>query len=455
VTTTGLDARSASASLLEQAARVIPGGVDSGRRRTNPAVCPARAEGAYLWDVDGHRFIDYTGAAGTVVLGYSYPAVIERVAEAIRDRVLFAIGTTEAEVALARKIVAHVPSAELALFCNSGSEATMHALRLARAVTGRQKLIKFQGCYHGFHDYLLLNNQSSADRVGRPDPGSAGVLPASVEATLVCRFNDLDDVRGAFRDHAGEIAAVFVEPVAHNAPGILPVPGFLEGLRAICDEHGAVLVFDEIITGFRHHLGGYQAICGVTPDLTTLGKGIANGFPIAVVAGRSDLMARYNTDPDGDVVFAGTYNGNAVGVEAALATLEVLEGGEVHPHLFALGARMREGLEAIAARAGVPAVACGYGSLFALCFMEGPVRSYDDILRNDTELFVAYRRELIKRGVLEIPDAKNSRSHLSFSHTYEDVDQTLDAAEASLHAVLRQSSAGPGGARRAASPRSN
>ncbi len=349
--------RTRSSELIERASGFVPGGVHSGRRSIDPPLCFRRARGAYLEDLDGRTYIDYQGGAGTVILGHSHPAVVERVAEVARERVLFGVGTTEAEVELAATVVRHVPSVELALFCNSGSEATFNAIRLARAVTGREKLLKFQGCYHGFHDYVLRNVHSRADRVGRRDPHSAGMLAAAVDSTLVCRFNDLADVEAAFERHPGEVAAVIVEPVAHNGPGIVPRDGFLEGLRAICDREGALLVFDEIITGFRHHLGGYQAIAGVRPDLTTLGKAIANGFPFAVLGGRADLMERFNTRRGGDVVWAGTYNGNAIGVAASLATIEQLEDGEVHRHVFALGRRMREGLEAMTRRAGVPAVA--------------------------------------------------------------------------------------------------
>jgi glutamate-1-semialdehyde 2,1-aminomutase len=261
------------------------------------------------------------------------------------------------------------------------------------------------------------------------------MLEAAIDATEVCRFNDLEDVRRVLDANPEQIAAVVIEPIGHNSPGILPEPGFLEGLRALCDETGALLVFDEVITGFRHHLGGFQALCGVLPDLTTLGKAMANGFPIAAIAGRREHMEHFNTNPDGDVHFGGTYNGNAVGVEAALATIEQLEREDVHGHVFRLGARMREGLAAIAEEAGVPAVVGGYGSLFVLCFMEGPLRSYEDVLRNDTELFLRYRRELVARGVFEMPESLG-RSHISAAHTDDDVDRSLAIAEEALRTAL-------------------
>lgn len=425
-----------SEELLEEAVQYLSGGVNSGRRRTSPPLYIRRAYGAYIEDVDGNRYVDYTGAAGTAILGYSYPPVVERVSEAIKENVLVAIGATEGEILLAKKVVEHVPSVDQILICNSGSEATFNAIRLARAVTGRAKLLKFQGCYHGFHDYVLRNNQSDPERNNKRDPNSEGMLEAAVDATLVCRYNDLEDVKATLKANPEQVAAIIVEPIAHNAPGILPKPGFLEGLRELCDREGSLLIFDEVITGFRHHLGGYQSVVGVDPDLSVFGKAIANGFTIAVLGGKREHMERFNTAPGGDVVWAGTYNGNTVGVSAALATIALLEDGKVHEHIFRLGERLRAGLVEVANRMGVPATACGYGSLFVLCFMEGPVESYDDILRNDAELFVNFRRELIARGVLEIPDHKNTRSHVSYSHTDGDVDRTLEAAEDALRAAL-------------------
>jgi glutamate-1-semialdehyde 2,1-aminomutase len=427
--------KTASERLLDGAAEVIPGGVNTCRRRSEPRLCFARGAGAYLWDLDGRRYIDYHAAYGAIFLGHSHPVVNERVARAIDDTVLFGVGVTAGEVALARKIVEHVPSAEQVVVCNSGSEATYHAIRLARGVTGRERIIKFQGCYNGFHDYVLRNVLSPPELVGRRDPQSAGMLDAAVDATLICAFNEIDDVEATVAANPEAVAAIIVEPIAHNSPGILPQPGFLEGLRALCDREGIVLIFDEVITGFRHGLGGYQKICGVTPDLTTLGKAIANGFPLAAVAGRRELMERLTTNPAGDVHFGGTYNGNAVAVEAGVATIELLEDGAVHQHVFALGERMRDGLAAIAERAGVPAVVGGFGSLFVLCFMDGPLVTYSDVLRNDTALFMRYRRELIARGVFEMPESLG-RSHISAAHTQDDVDGSLEVAEAALAAAL-------------------
>jgi glutamate-1-semialdehyde 2,1-aminomutase len=409
--------------------------VNTCRRKSSPPLCFARGRGAYLEDADGRRYIDYHAAYGAIFLGHAEPAVDERVAAAMRNGVLFGVGVTEDEIRLARLIARHVPSVDQVVVCNSGSEATYHAIRLARGVTGRQRIVKFQGCYDGFHDYVLRNVLSTPEMVGRRDPHSKGMLEAAVDATLVCRFNGLEDVHTTFARHAHDIAAVIVEPIAHNAPGLLPRPGFLEGLRAACDEHGALLIFDEVITGFRHHIGGYQAIAGVLPDLTTFGKAIANGYPLAAVGGRRELMERYTTTTHGDVHYGGTYNGNAVAVAAGVATIERLEDGSVHEHVFRLGRRMRDGLEEIGARAGIPVTVGGFGSLFVLCFMEGPLETYEDVLRNDTELFMRYRRELVARGVFEMPESLG-RSHIGAAHTDDDVDRSLEAAEEALAAAL-------------------
>src|SRR3954449_12723988 len=424
----------ASETLLDEAAGVIPGGVNTCRRRSSPRLCFRKGEGAYLEDLDGRRYIDYHAAYGAIFLGHSDPVVTNRVSRAIQDTVLFGVGVTPAEVALATKIVEHVPSAEQVVVCNSGSEATYHAIRLARGVTGGPAIVKFQGCYNGFHDYVLRNVMSRPERVGRRDPHSAGMLDAAIDATLVCRYNDLDDVRATLERHAEEWRRSSSSR-SRNAPGLLPRPGFLEGLRALCDASGALLIFDEVITGFRHHIGGYQAIAGVHPDLTTLGKAIANGFPLAAVGGRREHMERFNTTADGDVHFGGTYNGNAVAVEAGLATIEQLEDGRVHEHVFALGDRMRSGLAEVAARVDVPAIVGGFGSLFVLCFMTGPLETYEDVLRNDDALFGRYRRELIKRGIFEMPESLG-RSHIGAAHTTADIDRSLEVAEESLRAAV-------------------
>jgi glutamate-1-semialdehyde 2,1-aminomutase len=424
-----------SEKLYEQACRVLPGGVNSSVRNVAPHLIFKRAEGALLVDVDGNEYIDYHGAFGPSLLGHNQPAVRRRVMEALQECLLPGAGTTELEIQAARKIQQHVPSAEKVLLCSTGSEATFHALRVARAFTGRKKIIKFQGCYHGIHDSVLRNVLSPADKVGKLDPGSAGILPEVLENTLVCAFNKLEEVEAALHAHRDQVAAIILEPIPHNVGCVLPRPGFLEGLRELCAAHGAVLIFDEVITGFRHHLGGYQKICGVTPDLTALGKAIANGFPLAAVCGRAEIMDHFNTRTGGDTFFAGTYNGHAVGCAAALATIEILEREPVHQHVFRLGERLRQGLAEIHRRLGVQATVAGFGSVFLTYFMEGPIESYADLLRNDAERFVEYRRGLIDRGIFKMP-LNLKRNHVSYAHTDEHVDRTLEACEDVLKKIF-------------------
>jgi len=419
----------ASERIFEEACRVIPGGVNTSLRRFEPKLAFTRGEGAVITDADGKDYIDYHAAFGPTVLGHNFPEVTARVKETLDRLDLFGAGTTELEVELAQKICRHVPSAEKILFTNSGSEATYSAIRLARAATGRKKIIKFQGCYHGWHDAVLMNVISAADKVGAPDPISAGSLPETMEHTIVCPFNDLEAVETALRAH--EVAAIILECIPHNIGCVMPENGFLAGLREATQRRGALLIFDEVITGFRHALGGYQAIAGVTPDLTTMGKSMANGYPIAAVCGRAELMDLYNTNPGGTVFFAGTYNAHPISTAAALATLEVLERPDSYPRLFGLGERMRAGLRDIVARRGIRATVAGFGSVFLTYFMDGPIRDYRDLLRNDAAKFVAYRRELTDRGFFKLP-MNIKRACISLSHTEEQIDRTLEACESVL-----------------------
>lgn len=434
--------KDANRRLCNEAAKFTPGGTHSAIRTSAAPVCIRRAQGPYMWDEGGQRYIDYHAAFAPVILGHCYAPLVDRVAETIRHTDIYGVATTNLEIELSRKLVHHVPSVEQVLLCCTGSEATFQAVRLARAVTGRHKILKFQGCYHGWHDYVLRNVISEADKVGQRDPGSAGMLPESIDNTLVCRFNDLEDVRRAVRENKDEIASIILEPIPHNIGCILPKQEFLEGLRAICNEEGIILTFDEVITGFRHALGGYQEIAGVTPDLTTMGKAMANGFPVAAIGGRRDLMERFNTREDGDVFFAGTYNGHSSGLAASLATIETLENNNVHEHIYALGERMRNGLAEIVRRHGYPCTVAGFGSVYTLYFMEADsIENFDDLLVNDAGLYVRYRTELIQRGVFEI--AKNlKRNHISYSHSAEDIDWTLERSEEALEATFAARAAG-------------
>ncbi|WP_338247925.1 aspartate aminotransferase family protein [Dictyobacter halimunensis] len=420
---------SRSQQIIEQAQRYIPGGVSSANRLVEPNLVFTRAQGAYIFDAEGKRYIDYHAAFGPPLLGHCHPEVQQRAAEAMASIDVIGVGSSELEAQLAQKICEHVPSAEKVLFCNSGSEATYAALRLARAVTGRQKIIKFQGCYHGWHDAVLMNVISPADKVGQRDPLSAGMLPQAIENTLVLPFNDLDSVRQVLEEQGSEISAIILELIPHNIGTVLPHLEFVQGLRDLSSRYNVVLIFDEVVTGFRHGLGGYQAVLGVTPDLTTMAKSIANGFPLAALAGRADLLD--HCKPGGDVFFAGTFNAHPASVAASLAVIDILERPESYATLFDLGKRMRDGLRAIIQRYGINATVAGFGSVFLLYFMESPIEKYEDLLRNDVEKFVAYRRALIKRGIYELP-VNLKRNHISLSHTVADIDESLEAADAVL-----------------------
>ena len=423
------NSHSKSQAIYERAAQYIPGGVSSANRLIEPNLVFTRAQGAYIYDADGKRYIDYHAAFGPPILGHCHPEVTQRVCEAMAQLDLVGIGANEAEAQLAEKVTKYVPSAQRVMFCNSGSEATYYALRIARAATGRRKIIKFQGCYHGWHDAVLMNVISAPDKVGHKDPLSAGMTPEVVDDTLVLPFNEVEDFGEAIEQHGDGIAAVILEPIPHNIGCVLPRPDFLRTLRDLTSEKGIVLIFDEVITGWRHGLGGYQKVCGVTPDLTTMGKAIANGFPLAAICGRADLMD--HARPGGDVFFAGTYNAHPMSVAAALATVEVLERPDSYTHLYGLGDQMREGLNEIIQRRGVTATVAGFGSVFVTYFMRPPVNNYTDLLRNDANKFIAYRRKLIERGIYKLP-VNLKRNHISLSHSQADIDQTLEKADEAM-----------------------
>ncbi len=414
--------------LYARSEQYAPGGVHTANRYTAEKMVFSRAQGAYIWDADGKRYLDYHAAFGPFVLGHAHPEVNRRVIDTIQQTDLFGVGTTDMEIELCAKLRQHVPAAEMSLLCNAGSEATFHAVRLARAATGRRYILKFQGCYHGYHDSVCRNMLSSEDKIGTRDPGSAGILDEVIDATLVCTFNDLDDVERMLKAHKSNVAAIILEPIPHNIGCVMPKPGFLEGLRTLTHDHGALLVFDEVVTGFRHGIGGYQKVCGVTPDLVSLGKAVANGYPMAALAGRADLMGWFNTRPGGTVFFAGTYNGHAVGVAASLATIDLMEREPVHEHIFRLGERMRRGLREIHQRLGVRATVAGFGSVFLTYFMDGTIENYSDLMRNDAAFFIEYRRRLMQRGFFKIP-MNIKRAHISYAHTEADVDNTLQAVE--------------------------
>ncbi|HEV2425005.1 MAG TPA: aspartate aminotransferase family protein [Terriglobia bacterium] len=440
--------------LFNQACEVIPGGVTSAARKMTPPIVFRAGEGAYLVGVDGKRYLDYHAAFGPVLLGHNHPEVNRRVAEALRSAPLPGAGVTELEIAVAQKIHRHVPCAERVQLCGSGSEAVFNALRVARAFTGRPKILKFDGCYHGTYDSVLANTPQASvsaerdprSRTGRLAPGSAGILPETLAHTLVCAYNSLEEVQQTLETNRNQVAAIIVEPIAHNMGSVLPRPGFLEGLRDLAVAHGALLIFDEVITGFRHHLGGYQALGGVRPDLATFGKAIANGFPLAAIAGRADVMDHFNTREGGDTCFAGTYHGHPAALAAALATMEILENQPVHERIFALGDRLRRGLFEIHLRLGTGATVAGFGSIFVTYFTSAPIGNYADALRSDAARFLRYRRAMIERGVFLIP-SNLKRGHIGFSHTGQDIDRTLQIAEDVLRTASDAAPASPAGGR--------
>lgn len=421
----------AASGLAARASAVIPGGVNSGQRQVPGLedLVVASTSGSTFTDQTGATYTDYHAAFGPPLLGHNDPDVDGAVAAVGRSVDNMGVGVSRVEVELAEKLVHHVPSLEKVLLTSTGSEATFHALRVSRAATGRRHIVKFQGCYHGWHDSVAMNVISPADRVGRKDPLSQGMLPEVVDATIVCRFNDADQVEQALVEH--DVAAIILELIPHNIGAVMPQPGFVERLRELATKHGTVLVFDEVITGFRHGLGGYQSVLGVTPDLTTLGKAMANGWPVSALGGKAELMDLFSTTPGRPAFFAGTFNGHPGTSAAALATVEKLEREPVHEHVFRLGDRARTELQAMYDRIGVPAIVAGFGSVFVTYFLEGPVVSYDDLLRNDVDLFVGYRRELMQDGIFELP-LNLKRSHFSYAHTDQDVDRLVEATEGAV-----------------------
>ena len=421
---------STSGGLLESARSLIPGGVNSPVRAyrgvggTPPFV--KGAEGCRVLDEDGHQYIDLVLAYGPLILGHGHPDVTAAVKRALESGTAFG-APTAAETRLAQAIVDRVPSVEMVRLVNSGAEATMSALRLARAATGRNAFIKFNGCYHGHGDAFLVKAGSGALTHGAPD--SPGV-PASVVAdTLVAEYNDLGSVERWFEKRGDEIAAVFVEPVAGNMGCVLPAAGFLEGLRQLCNDHGALLVFDEVMTGFRVARGGYQEVCGVRPDLTTLGKVIGGGLPVGAYGGRRDLMEQVS--PAGDVYQAGTLSGNPLAVAAGLAALEALDRPGVWDALEDAGAHLQSGLEHILQDLGVPGRVNRQGSMLCLYFTGGQVTSFGDVMATEKERFTGFHHRMLENGVI-LPPSPFESWFLSYAHDTEALDQVLEAARMSL-----------------------
>lgn len=421
---------SISAGLLESARSLMPGGVNSPVRAyrgvggTPPFV--KSGEGCRVVDEDGHQYIDLVLSYGPLILGHGHPDVTGAVRAALEKGTAFG-APTSAEIDLARAICERVPSVEMVRLVNSGTEATMSALRVARAATGRNAFIKFNGCYHGHGDAFLVKAGSGALTHGAPD--SPGVPENVVADTLVAEYNDLASVEQWFEKRGSDIAAIFVEPVAGNMGCVLPAPGFLEGLRKLCDDHGALLVFDEVMTGFRVARGGYQELCGVRPDLTTLGKVIGGGLPVGAYGGRKDLMEQVS--PSGGVYQAGTLSGNPLAVAAGLAALEALDRPGVWGALEDAGAHLQAGLEHIVRDLGIPGRVNRQGSMLCLYFTDGEVTSFTDVMATEKDRFTDFHHRMLENGVI-LPPSPFEAWFLSYAHDTDALDQILEAARTSL-----------------------
>ncbi|OZI69374.1 glutamate-1-semialdehyde 2,1-aminomutase [Bordetella genomosp. 1] len=418
---------SRNAELFERASRSIPGGVNSPVRAfRSVGGTPrfiARAQGPYIWDAEGTQYIDYVGSWGPAILGHAHPEVVRAVQDAAVHGLSFG-APTEAEIELAELLIARLPSLEQVRLVSSGTEATMTAIRLARGATGRNKIVKFEGCYHGHSDSLLVKAGSGLLTFG--NPSSAGVPPEFVAHTLTLDYNNLPAVQTAFAEHGADIACVIVEPVAGNMNLIKPAAGFLEGLRELCTRHGAVLIFDEVMTGFRVGPQGVQGLTGITPDLTTLAKVIGGGMPVGAFGGRADLMA--HIAPLGGVYQAGTLSGNPVAVAAGLATMRLIGQPGFYEHLAAQTQRLAFGLQERARAAGIPFSADAIGGMFGLYFSDEVPATFAQVSACNTQAFTTFFHAMLDAGVHFAPSAFEA-GFVSATHDDAVIDATLDRAE--------------------------
>jgi glutamate-1-semialdehyde 2,1-aminomutase len=425
--------RRRSEAAFERAQRAIPGGVNSPVRAFRSVggtpVFVASASGCTIVDLDGNSYVDYVMSWGPLILGHAHPEVIAAVRDAATRGTSYG-APTEAESELAELVIAMVPTVEQVRFCSSGTEATMSALRLARGFTGRERVVKFAGCYHGHGDAFLISAGSGALTNGVPD--SPGITAGVVRDTVVVPYNDLDAVAAAFAAAPDAIAAVIVEPIVGNMGLVLPQPGFLAGLRDLTARYGAVLIFDEVMTGFRVAPGGAQERAGVRPDLTTLGKVIGGGLPVGAFGGRREIMQRLS--PAGPVYQAGTLSGNPLAMAAGIATLKNLRAPGVYAHLERLGARFASGMSAIFSKHDVPHVAANAGSMVGFFFTPGPVTDLASAKLADTQRYGRFFHAMLDRGVYLAP-SQFEAGFLSTAHGDADLDRTFAAADAALAAM--------------------
>ena len=419
-----------SSELFDRAKRVLPGGVNSPVRAFRAVggtpFFVARGHGSSLADVDGREYVDYVCSWGALILGHAHPAVLAAIREAAGRGWTYG-APCPAEVELAEAVRRRMPSLEVMRFVNSGTEATMAAVRLARAATGRDLIIKFEGCYHGHADGFLVKAGSGVATLGLPD--SPGVPSALANLTLTAPFNDAPAIADLFRKHAKRIAAVIVEPYVGNAGFIPPDPDFHPALRTLCDDHGALLIFDEVMTGFRVAPGGAQERLGIVPDLTTLGKIVGGGFPVGVYGGRADLMRRIA--PDGPVYQAGTLSGNPIAMAAGLATLRETEAPGFYDQLERCTVRLLAGLQESARRHGIPMTTDHAGSMWGSYFVAGPVRNYANAKKTDTAQFARWHKAALARGVFLAPSAFEA-GFVSSAHSEADIDFTIKELDAAL-----------------------
>jgi glutamate-1-semialdehyde 2,1-aminomutase len=417
-----------------RANRVIPGGVNSPARAFGavggepPFI--AKAEGAYLYDIDGHQYIDYIGSWGPMILGHGHPRVRKAIVEALELGCSFGAPTTR-EIEIAETVTEAVPSIEKVRFVSSGTEAVMSAVRVARGVTGRDKIIKMTGHYHGHIDALLVQAGSAATTLGTPN--SPGVTSGATHDTLLRPFNDASAVADLLDHHPGKVAAILLEPIAGNMGLVPPRPGYLETLRELADKHGTLLVFDEVMTGFRVALGGAQTLYGITPDLTALGKIIGGGLPAAAYGASARVMD--HVSPMGPIYQAGTLSGNPLAMAAGLTTILLLRDEPPYQGLEDLSARLAEGLERASIDAKVPHVVQRVGSMLTLFFHDGPVQNYEEAKQSDTKLFGRFFWEMLARGVY-LPCSQFEAAFVSTAHTESDLEYTITAAHEALQAAM-------------------